>query len=183
MARVNPIQRDELELEEEREAFDHVVGTRGRVHGPFTMLIRSPELGKLVADLGEYARQLRDVPRALQCLAVLNVSRIRDCRYEWAAWVNVSREAGVREDVIDALRQGRRPEGMTRQESLVYDLGVELLGPTQRVSQETYDGLIEEFGLRVTVELVAMHGYFLLLTCVLNTFEVDVPEGWDLLPV
>lgn len=182
MARLNPPTREDMNNDDERAAFDHIVASRGQVSGPFTVLVRSPEVGRRVADVGAYCRFESEIPKPLITLAVLNVSRHFNCRFEWAGWTGQARAAGIREDIIQAIAERRRPEGMSEDEELVYSFGEQLLSPAHRLSQETYDAAVARFGLKGTVDLAVTYGYFSLLSFVLNGFEVDVPEGHDVQP-
>jgi 4-carboxymuconolactone decarboxylase len=182
MARLQPPVREELTLEE-RSAFDHIMASRGHIGGPFTVLVRSPELGKRVSDVGAYARFESELPAALRCLAVMNVARTFNCRFEWAGWTKQAREAGISEEVITAIRERRHPEGMSPDEELVFAFGSQLLGPKHRVDQATYEAAVVRFGIKGTIDLAVTYGYFAMLSFPLNAFEVDVPPGADVLPV
>jgi len=182
MARVKIPVREELGSDEQ-EAFDHIMASRRHMGGPFTVLVHSPELGKRVCDVGAYVRFESGLPADLRTIAVMKVARAFDCRFEWAGWTRQGREAGVKESVIEAIREGRDPEGLSEDERLVVDFGDQILGPKHRVSQATYDAAVERFGLKGAIDLAMTFGYFAMLTFTLNTFEVDVPPGGDVLPV
>jgi 4-carboxymuconolactone decarboxylase len=182
MARLKPPVREELPSDGQL-AYDHIKASRGEIGGPFTVLVHSPELGKRVSDVGAYVRFESGLPANLRALAVLNVARMFDCRFEWAGWTTQAREAGIKQDVIEAIRDRRHPKGLSPDAELVVNFGEQLLGPRHRVDQGTYDAAVKRFGVRGTVDLAVTYGYFAMLSFPLNAFEVDVPRGGDVLPV
>jgi 4-carboxymuconolactone decarboxylase len=182
MARLELPVREKLDREGQG-AWDHVMGNRGHIGGPFTVLVHSPELGKRVSDVGAYVRFESGLDKALRTIAVMMTAREFNCRFEWAGWTKQGREAGVPERIIEAIREGRQPDGLTPDQELVMRFGRQILGAKHRVDDETYAQAIKRFGLKGTIDLAMTFGYFAMLTFTLNTFEVDVPEGHDVLPV
>jgi 4-carboxymuconolactone decarboxylase len=147
------------------------------------VLVHSPELGKRVSDVGAYVRFESGLPANLRTIAVMCVARNFNCRFEWAGWTKQAREAGVSEDIIAAIREGRHPQGLSPDEELVVSYGMQLLSPKHRVDQATYDAVVKRFGAKGAIDLTMNFGYFSMLSFALNAFEVDVPEGHDVLPV
>jgi 4-carboxymuconolactone decarboxylase len=182
MARLKIPERDEL-APEGRAAFDHIMASRGHIGGPFTVLVHSPELGKRVSDVGAYCRFESGLAADLRTISVMKVARTFNCRFEWAGWTRQAREAGVPESVIEAIRDGRHPEGLTPDQELVVAFGNQILGEKHRVEKDTYDAVVARFGIKGAIDLAMNYGYFAMLTFTLNTFEVDVPPGGDILPL
>jgi 4-carboxymuconolactone decarboxylase len=163
-------------------AWDHVMGSRGHIGGPFTVLVHSPELCKRVSDVGAYARFESSLDKGLRTIAVMMTARAFNCRFEWAGWTKQAREADVPEAIIEAIRERRKPDNLTPDQALVMEFGRQILGAAHRVDPETYNAALGRFGLQGTIDLAMTFGYFAMLTFTLNTFEVDVPEGHDVLP-
>ena len=46
--------------------------------------------------------------------------------YEWHVHAPIAAKAGIKPEIIDAIRDGRRPEGMSEDETIVYDFSIEL---------------------------------------------------------
>ena len=159
------------------------MGNRGHIGGPFTVLVHSPDLGKRVSDVGAYIRFESGLDKGLRTIAVMMTAREFNCRFEWAGWTKQGREAGVPERIIEAIRERRRPEGLTPDQELVMTFGQQILSAKHRVEKSTYDAAVQRFGLKGAIDLAMTFGYFAMLTFTLNSFEVDVPEGGDVLPV
>jgi len=182
MARLELPVREKLN-DQAQGAWDHVMGNRGHIGGPFTVLVHSPELGKRVSDVGAYIRFESGLDAGLRTIAVMMTAREFNCRFEWAGWTKQGREAGVAEPIIEAIRERRMPDNLTTDQQLVMTFGNEILSAKHRVEKTTYDAAIKRFGLKGTIDLAMTFGYFAMLTFTLNSFEVDVPEGHDVLPV
>ncbi|HXH84355.1 MAG TPA: carboxymuconolactone decarboxylase family protein, partial [Candidatus Tectomicrobia bacterium] len=82
----------------QQEAWDAIAESRGRVVGPFAVLLHSPEVARRVAALGHLLRFEGRLSAVERELAILAVARALDCQFEWAAHAPLARRAGVRED-------------------------------------------------------------------------------------
>ncbi|HUI62577.1 MAG TPA: hypothetical protein VLX90_20280, partial [Steroidobacteraceae bacterium] len=58
----------------------------------------------------------------------------------------------------------------------VYDLSTEMLN-TRRVGDATYKRALDTFGMPMLVDLVAIVGYYCMVSVTLNTFEAPLPTG------
>ena len=103
MARVHQIStRDEIPADK-GHIFDSIVGSRGRVSGPFSVLLHSPEVAGRAAHLGAYIRFESTLSANQRELAIISAAREFDCDYEWGAHEKLAREAGVRDEAIQAV--------------------------------------------------------------------------------
>ena len=181
MARIPTIQKREELAPAERAIYDRIVQSRGEVRGPFTVLLHSPELAGRTAELGAYVRFQSRLPVKDKELMVLTVAREMDCRFEWAAHSVMAKKAGVREEAISAIRDRLAPQGLTPDEAPVV-LYVQQLLRAHRVEEATFRALRERFGVELLVELTGAVGYYAMLACTLNAFDVAPEPGADLLP-
>lgn len=101
-------------------------GPRGGVRGPFSALLRSPELADRVQKLGEHLRFNNSLPSRLNEFAILITARHRTAQYEWYAHQKLAIKAGLDESVSADLAQGIRPAKLQPDEALVYDSCTEL---------------------------------------------------------
>ncbi len=176
MARIAKIERREDLRPEHHAVFDAIAESRGRVQGPFPMLLHSPELAGRVAHLGAHVRFEMGLPQKLKELVILTVARELDCRFEWSVHAGHARAAGVPEDCIEALRGRREPPGLTPEEADVCRYTQELLR-SHRVSGPTFAAVEKALGATGCVELSALIGYYVLLACLLNSMEVEPTES------
>ena len=84
-----------------------------------------------------------------------------------------------------ALQRGAevypRPARLATDEALVVDYGRQLLRD-KRVSPETFRRAHERFGDQGLVDLTALLGYYSMIACALNAFELQPAEGAAKLP-
>lgn len=180
MARLSPVQREQLQADDQR-FYDAIVKTRGNISGPFTVLLNSPDLAARVADVGAYVRFESMLPLAVRTLAAIIAARALDCRFEWAAWAPQAQRAGVRDEIIDAVRERRPLPPLNEEEQLVVDFCQQLCYGNHHVNETTYKDTVAHFGVRGAVELAGTVGYFFMIGVPLNAFEVDPnPEGQQL---
>lgn len=172
--------KDELPAEH-HAAFDLIAQSRGKVAGPFGVLLHSPEVAKRAAHLGAYIRFESALSGVHRELAILATARAMDCRYEWSAHVPLAKKAGVRAEAIAAIRDRRPPAGLAPDEAEIVAYVTGLLR-AHRVDEPTFRALRERFGTQGLVELTAAAGYYSMVACVLNAFDVQPDPGADLLP-
>jgi 4-carboxymuconolactone decarboxylase len=166
----------------DQAVWDLIAEKRGRVLGPFPVLLHSPEVAHRTAHLGAYLRFESQLPPVLRELAILAVAREMDCRFEWAAHVRLAREAGVREEAIGAVRERRAPAGLTPEEAEPVLYVIQLVR-SHRVDEALFSALRERLGVGGLVELTTTVGYYGMIAGVLNAFEVLPAAGEDALPV
>ncbi len=180
MSRLNTVERDTLPANQ-RRFHDAVQAIRRRpITGPFIVLMNSsPDLAARFAHLGHYfhARGQADesmLTMRVRGFASLIGSRALNAPYEWSAWVNWAIEAGVPQDTVDAIREGRPPQNLTAEEALITDFCTQLISGNHRVSAQTFKAALDHFGAQGVVELVVTLGYFAMIALPLNAFEIGM---------
>lgn len=168
--------RDELP-ESQRHNYDRIEESRGAVRGPFPVLLNSPELGGRIGHLGTYIRFESRLSGRDRELAILTTARELDCTYEWAAHEPIAREEGVRDEAIEAVADRQPTDDLTETESTVVQYGRALFRQHE-VPAPLFRAAKAQFGVQGITELTATMGYYSMLACVLNAFEVE-PDGVD----
>ncbi|MBW8268938.1 carboxymuconolactone decarboxylase family protein [Caldovatus aquaticus] len=174
--RFPPIPPERMSPEQRAVAEAIASGPRGSLRGPFNALLRSPVLADRFQRLGEYLRFRSAIPPALNELAILIAAREWTAQYEWYAHHRLAMQAGLSPAIAEAIAQGRRPEGMSEDEALVYDFCTEL-HRTRTVSDATFERARARFGEQGVVDLIGVSGYYVAVAMVLNVAQVPLPEG------
>ena len=176
MTRLPMIAEDKL-TDAQRAAIKTVTaGKRAGVRGPFAAMLRSPELCARAAHLGEFCRFETSLPERLSEMAILITAYNWRAQYEWFAHAPMAQKGGLADDIIEAIRTGKRPASMKADEAVVYDFCTELHN-TKRVSDATSARAVQAFGERGAVEILGISGYYVLVSMVLNTAKVELPAG------
>lgn len=150
-------------------------GPRKSLSGPFNAWLRDPELADRLQKVGEHLRFNSKVPKRLNEFAILITARTWNAEFEWYAHYPLALQAGLKPEVAAELAAGRRPSAMSPDEATVYDFLTELRAD-KRVSDATYGrtkALLGEAGL---IDLIALSGYYDLVSMTLNVAQVKPPE-------
>ena len=107
-------------------------------------------------------------------LAILVTARVWTQDYEWHVHAPIAVQAGIRQEIVDAIRDGRRPTGMSADEEMVYDFSIELQR-NKRVSDATFERVEKRFGKKGVVDLTGIHGYYTLLAMQMNVARFEEP--------
>jgi 4-carboxymuconolactone decarboxylase len=176
MSRLPDTSRESLDAEQQIVADLITNGPHGKVMGPYPAWLQSPELAKRARALSEYLRFQSAPSKRLAELAILITGRYWKAEFEFYAHAELARKAGLEEHIIEALAAGRRPEFTQTEDVVVYELCTEMLD-SRRISDATYKRGLETFGMQTLVELVAIMGYYCMVSITLNAFEAPLPDG------
>ena len=151
----------------------------GPLGGPFNVWLRSPGIGSLIQQLGEEIRFRSSLSGKLNELAILVTARNWTSQYEWVAHHKLALEGGLDPKIAEAISEGRRPEGMDTDETLVYEFSQELQ-EAKGVSDKMYAQAVARFGERGVVDLISVNGFYVLVSMCLNVDRTPVPPGTPL---
>ena len=169
---------------EQKEAAAAFEATRkAKPFGPFLPLMHSPEVMTLARSMGDYLRYKSAIGNTLSELAILVTAREWSQDYEWLVHAPIAEKAGIAKEIVEAIRDGRRPQGMSADEEMVYDFSVELVR-NKRVSDLTFARIETRFGKKGAVDLAGIHGYYTFLAMEMNMarFEPEQPKPMPRLP-
>jgi 4-carboxymuconolactone decarboxylase len=167
---------EQLNAEQQRVAAEILKVSSGGLGGPYNFLLRSPVLADRFLKLADYLRFNTSVPRRLNEMAILIQARLWTAQYEWWAHHPLALKAGLAPAIAEALKLGRRPDGMQPDEAAVYDFCVEL-SKRQAVSDATFERARTLLGEQQVVDLVALTGFYAQVSMVLNVAEAAIPGG------
>jgi 4-carboxymuconolactone decarboxylase len=174
--RMGPIAEDDMTTAQKVAVASIMSGPRGHMGGPFSALLRSPELMNRVQKVGEYLRFQCPLDKRLGEFAAIIAARYWSQQFEWWAHYKQAVAAGLKKEIGDAVAEGRRPTGMAEDEEIVYDFLTEALN-NKGVCDTTYARGIKKFGEPGVIDLLAVAGYYGLLALVMNVARTPVPDG------
>jgi len=155
-------------------AAEITAGPRGEVRGPFIALMHNPELARRLQKRGEHLRWQGKLPAPLKELAVLVTARRWTCQHEWVMHSKLALEGGLAPQIVEAIKQGKEPTGMSDEEKAIYTFCREVHA-TGRAGDAAFSAIEKRFGLDGALELVALNGYYTLMAMVLNTAGLPLP--------
>ena len=160
MARTPTVTRESVP-ENEQAAFDAFVADRGEVPatGPGSVMLNAPEVAQRALGLALYLRTDTSLDPRIRELAMLLAARENDCQFIWNAHAPPARRAGLRDEIVDALRDKREIPNPAADELAVINYGREFFR-TRRVSQAAFDAVLEQFGRNGATELTTLMGCY-----------------------
>ena len=148
----------------------------GPLGGPFNVMLRSPAVGNIVQALGGEIRFKSSIPNKLNELAIMVTARYWTSQYEWHAHCRLALEAGLDPAIAKDVAENRRPAKMDADEAMIYDFSREL-HETKGVSDANYQRVLDRFGERGVFDLIAVNGYYSLVSMILNVDKTPLPDG------
>jgi 4-carboxymuconolactone decarboxylase len=174
--RMPPIPADKY-TEAQKKAAEEFSGGRGyEVRGPFVPLIRSPEVMLRAKAMGDHLRFKSALAPRLSEMIILITAREWTQQYEWVAHHDIAIKAGLRNEIADAIADGRRPVGMAEDEEAAYDMSIEIQR-TKRVSDPTWNKAVAKFGEQGVIDLLGINGYYTFLAMAMNAARTGLPAG------
>jgi 4-carboxymuconolactone decarboxylase len=160
---------------EQKIMTDHALAGRGPV-GMFNIAVRSPEAGDLLFSMGDRVRFHMSVPDKLKEMAIIITARYWAAQFEWLAHRQAAVQAGLSEDKVTAIAEGRRPVGMSADEEAVYNFITELF-ETKQVSDDTFAAVRNAVGERGIVDLLASAGFYQIVSMFMNVDRLPLANA------
>jgi 4-carboxymuconolactone decarboxylase len=146
----------------------------------FRMLAHAESAFEPSMQLGRAILAHLQLDPKLRELAILQLSRQADTRYEWVQHVDIGRGAGVSDDQVAAIERGDVGDTtrFTPLERAVLSFTAEVVaGPT--VTDMTFAALYPALTAREIVELLLTIGNYLMVARVMTVLEIEIdsPAG------
>jgi len=167
---------DEAMTPAQQDAVAEFRAERGEPGGPWSVIMRSPELLNRLRNVSDYLRFDSSLPPRLSEFVILITAREWSQNYEWAAHHRLALEGGLSPDIATAVADGRRPENMADDEEALYEFCTSL-HRDGRVSDATYAKALAAFGEQGIVDMAGLSGYYTLIAMMLNTARVPLQPG------
>ena len=167
--------------EEQKKVHDEIVnGPRGRVVGPLRIWLNNPKLAKVAQQVGAYARYGTSLDNTLSELAIITTGRVWSSKFEWEHHAPLAIKAGINEKHVNTIAKAKRPIFDNQIEQIVFDFAAES-NILKNVKDDTFAIAIEKLGQTRVIDIVAICGYYSLISMTLNVFKVpnDTPD-WPL---
>src|SRR6202012_3189444 len=149
-------------------------GPRGRMSGPFNAWLCNPALADRLQKVGEYVRFNTSLDKRINEMAILMTAQAWGAQYEWYAHAPLALKAGLDPEVLAAIGAGRRPDNMKDDEAIVWEF-ITQLRRDHGVDDAIYAKAMEKFGEQGIVDLIAVNGYYDVVSMTLNVAHVGAP--------
>ncbi len=145
------------------------------------MLMYSPQLMNNARAMGDYLRYKSAFDSALSEFAILITAREWSQDYEWSVHYPIAIKEGLNPEIAQAIKEGRRPDGMSSDQTIIYNFTIELQR-YKRVSDASFDKTEKRFGKKGVIDLAGIAGYYTLLAMEMNMARRPEPVGKERLP-
>jgi 4-carboxymuconolactone decarboxylase len=173
--------------DEQRSLYDAIAGGRraqgpqlfrltdedGRLEGPFNAFLLQPRLGSALQALGSSVRYDTGLDDRCREIAILVVAAHWRSDFEWYAHEAVGRSAGLDDDELAAVRDGRHG-ALAGREAVVADTAAALAARGDLDDAE-YLAAVKTVGTAGLFELLTLVGYYATLALQLRVFRVPAP--------
>jgi 4-carboxymuconolactone decarboxylase len=180
MARLPLITSKEQIAPKDHAIADGIIGSRGSLHGPFSVFLHSPELAGRLAHLGAYVRFEGTLDMRVRVLAAMTVAREFQAAYVWGAQTGSARRQSVPETTIAAIRDNRS-DSIPADDLAVVEFTRALLRE-HRVTDAAASEMRRRFGDDGFIQLTGAIGYYSMLSMTVNACELEAAPGADVLP-
>jgi len=175
MSRIPRAQREDLSPEHQK-VWDHIHAARSGGGGPYSILMHLPTLAGHLAATEDYFRMNSALPDTDREVMILTAARELEAHYPWTRHEVRAHKAGIRPEVIEALRAKAPLENFTGREKLLVELTRALLRD-HTLGDDLFARAQSELGREKLVEAVGLLGHYITIGMVVNTFDVKAPEG------
>jgi 4-carboxymuconolactone decarboxylase len=151
-------------------------GPRKSIGGPFNAWLRSPELADRLQKVGEYVRFNSSLDKRINEMAILMTAQAWGSQYEWYAHAPLAIKAGLDPAIVAAIGAGRKPDTMKDDEAVVWEFSTQLRRD-HGVDDAIYAKALEKLGEQGIMDLVAVNGYYDVVSMTLNVARVAPPPG------
>jgi 4-carboxymuconolactone decarboxylase len=174
--RMPEISLDKMTPDQRAVADAIMSGPRKRMSGPFNAWLRSPVLADRLQKVGEYVRFDTSLDKRLNEMAILMTAQHWGSQYEWYAHAPLAIKAGLDPAIVTALGAGKKPDNMKDDEVVVWEFTTQLRRD-RNVDDAIYGKALERFGERGIMDLIAVNGYYDVVSMTLNVARVGPPAG------
>lgn len=144
---------------------------RGRIDGMYRTLLNHPQLTQHVSDLGTFLRFESTLPGDVREFIILYAAHKMQVMYEWEKHQQPAREAGLKPEVIEALKKNL-PLPMpyqTLSEAVEYAINL------QNIPETLQNQIIKIISVKGLLELVILAGFYRMIAGVITAFDVPLP--------
>jgi 4-carboxymuconolactone decarboxylase len=175
MSRIPRAKREDLSPQHQK-IWDDIHTARSGGGGPYSMLLHSPAMAQHLAATEDYFRNSSLLSDADREIIILTAAREVGARYAWSRHEIRARNAGIRPEVIEALREKASGDRFAGRERLLVEFTRTLMHE-HTLPDELFARMETDFGYAGLVEAVGLLGHYITIGTVIRLFDVEPPEG------
>jgi 4-carboxymuconolactone decarboxylase len=159
----------------QRTAYDHLVGGRGGLPGPYKLWLQNPKLVHAASPLGQHftpgGSSLTEREREI---AVLVITSKWNSDYPNASHEKRGKEVGLPAAEVEAIIGGRPASFSDAREQMVYEVSM-ALAHNHIVPNGMYERAVSVLGHERITDMIVLIGYYTAVSLTMNFYAV--PAG------
>lgn len=140
------------------------------VHG---LMANHPDLLKAWWNFRNYSVLGGELGKRKGELVILRVAVHMKAWYEWGSHVERAMACGLTREEIERVKKGANAPGWDASEALLLEAVDELIA-TYGLSAETHARLREHYSVKQLMDIMAIHGMYVILGCMINTWGLEL---------
>ena len=174
LSRIPRAKREDLTTEEERQAFDRLVGANAISQtgplGPTGTRLHFPIAAELYRNAVRWIRENAGLEPRFVELAILVATRETNGQYEWLAHEPSALEAGLLQETIDIVKFKRDTKELGEKEQVLIRFGREM-SREPKVSSKTFADMERLFGRKGTLAVTMLIAHYSTSSILLHTYD------------
>ena len=179
LTRIPLPKKDDLTTEEDKKAWDKVVGPNGVQPGPVganTLRLYFPIVADRYQDVVRYLRDNSGLEPRLAQLAILVGCRESNGQYEWNAHEPTALKAGLPRQTVDIVRNKKDSKGLPEKEEVIIRFGREMLREP-KVSSKTFADAERILGRKNTLVVAMLVTHYSASSVLLHAYDAHWRPG------
>jgi 4-carboxymuconolactone decarboxylase len=160
---------------EQKEGYQAMMESRGRLPGPNKIWIHNPKLAKVIGPFGAHFQPGRySLSEREREIAVCVVTSHWRSAYPTAAHERIGKEAGLPADKVEAIVSGLPTHFDDAREQVVYEMAIALTNG-RWVPRGLYERAVKALGHVSITDVITLMGHYSSVAMTLAFY--DVPDG------
>ena len=183
MARLPYLSQEDLPPDK-RHIYAELERTRDKYAlNAFTLLLNDIDAAEALAHLGKYLKLESPLNPQIREIAILSTAQVLDNDYMWASHEYIARKVGLRNELIESIRQGKAPMGLPAKEGIFAQAAKEIIGKGG-LTDKTFQAIHHLLGSAQTIDLLLVIGYYTMMSGLLKSLAVEMlPDMKPRLPI
>ncbi|USW59774.1 hypothetical protein Slin15195_G130930 [Septoria linicola] len=150
----------------------------GALIGPYPIVIASKEIGKVLKDMQSTLKDRAEPPADVRVVAILSVVARYQAKYAKYSFTETGKKvAGLSEEQLEALRNGRKPAGLSKAASVTWDFTNYLANEKGPLPDHLFDAAVKELGKDGVLVAVHYAGFYSHICLLENFADAPYPDG------
>ena len=158
-----------------RHIVDEMNGSPLNIHA---LMANHPRLLNAWWTLRNYSVHGGDLSQRDCELVILRVAVHMRCSYEWASHVVRGLAAGLSVDEINRVKSGPDESEWSGKDAVLLHAVDELIAG-QCINEKTQQALAAHFSDNQVMDVIAIHGMYVSIACMINTWPIDLDAGTE----